>query len=162
WNNSSGGSWALPGNWDSLPNAPDAIADFSTLDITSDAIVTLDGNFTVGNLLFGDASASNNWIINAGSPAGTLTLAVTTGSPTINVVNQNATINAVLAGNQGLTKSGNGTLVLGTNNTYTGGTTLNSGTLAINSAGALNTGALTINGGTLDNSSAGALTLSTN
>ena len=52
WNNTAGGSWALPANWDSLPNAVDAVADFSTLNLAANATVTLDGNFKVGTLNF--------------------------------------------------------------------------------------------------------------
>ncbi|MGL6073984.1 MAG: beta strand repeat-containing protein [Fimbriiglobus sp.] len=66
------------------------------------------------------------------------------------------------ATNLSLTKQGTATLTLSGNNTYTGGTTLTAGTLAINSATAIGTGAFNIAGGTLDNSSSGAITLSTN
>ncbi len=181
WNNPAGGSWANAANWDSLPNSIDAIADFSTLDIVSDATVTLDSatTFTVGSLLFGDTAASNNWIVNAGSPAGTITLAVASGSPTISVANQTVTINTTLAGTQGFTKTGNGTLAITTAlpagfgavldnagvltlsaaNNYTAGTTLAAGaTLNFNNASAIGTGPLVINGGTLNNSTGAAIT----
>ncbi|WP_267225560.1 autotransporter-associated beta strand repeat-containing protein [Dyella silvae] len=46
-----------------------------------------------------------------------------------------ATINAVLAGNQGLTKADPGTLVLTAANTYTGGTTISNGTLQLGEGG---------------------------
>ncbi len=56
-----------------------------------------------------------------------------------------------------------GTLQLGGNNSYTGGTRLDAGaTLDINNASALGTGTLTINGGTIDNTSGGAVTLTGN
>ena len=57
-----------------------------------------------------------------------------------------------IAGPGGLTKTGDGILTLGGNNTYSGGTTVNQGTLALLSAsGSLNpSGALTVNGGTFD------------
>ena len=147
WVNTAGGSWNTATNWDTnplIPNAIDAIADFSTLDITADATVTLDGSFTIGSLLFGDASASNNWIINPGTPgSSTLTLSVASGSPTINVANptaipifpgfvaQSATINAAIAGTQGLTKTGLGTLVLTAANTYSGATLVKAGGLIL-------------------------------
>jgi autotransporter-associated beta strand protein len=59
-----------------------------------------------------------------------------------------ATINNVLAGNDGLTKADLGTLVLAGANTYTGGTTIGAGTLQIGNGGA--TGSIT--GDVLDNS----------
>jgi fibronectin-binding autotransporter adhesin len=65
--------------------------------------------------------------------------------------------------------SSSGTLTLAGNNSYTGGTTLNSGsTLNINAAGtsitnsAIGTGTFTINGGTIDNTSGSTITLATN
>ena len=58
-----------------------------------------------------------------------------------------ATIGSVLAGSNGLSKAGNGTLVLTGTNTYSGGTTLREGTLVVN--GIVN-GAMTVEaGGTL-------------
>jgi autotransporter-associated beta strand protein len=63
-------------------------------------------------------------------------------------------------GTLSLSKNGTGTLTLTGVNTYTGGLTLNAGTLNINSAAAVSgsTGALTINGGTIDNTSGAAIT----
>ena len=94
-------------------------------------------------------------------------------------------IMAYNGGYGGLTKEGNGTLVLNGNNNmlyawltvnggvltlggtngmvgnYGYGTTLNAGQLNINNASALGTGDLTINGGTIDNTSGGDVTVST-
>ena len=151
WTNASGGSWIDGTNWNtnpSFPNATGAVADFSRLDITSDTTITLDGNITAGTLQFGDIVPSNNWIVNPGtSPGDTLTLSVSSGTPIINVANptadpspptgsstlvsQSATINAIIAGNQGLTKTGFGTLVLTNTNTYTGATSVNAGGLTL-------------------------------
>ena len=61
-----------------------------------------------------------------------------------------------------LTYSGAGMLTLNGNNSYTGATTLNSGTLNINTATAIGSGTFTIAGGTIDNTSGSAITLSTN
>ena len=66
-----------------------------------------------------------------------------------------------------VSKSGTGSLTLNTANTYSGGTTLNAGTLNINNASAIGTGSLTIAAGTtIDNTSGPAntspITLSTN
>jgi autotransporter-associated beta strand protein len=58
-----------------------------------------------------------------------------------------------------LIKSGTGALTLNTANKYTGGTTLNAGTLNIGNTTALGaSGSLAINGGTIDNTSGAALT----
>ena len=62
----------------------------------------------------------------------------------------------------GLAYTGTGALLLAGNSTYTGTTALSSGTLDVNSAGALGTGALTITGGTIDNTSGAAVTSQTN
>ena len=53
----------------------------------------------------------------------------------------NMTINSAIGGGTGtiaLTKSGNGTLTLNGNNTFTGGVTINSGNISLANAGALN------------------------
>ena len=55
-----------------------------------------------------------------------------------------------ISGTGGLTKNGAGLLVLNGPNTYSGGTTLAAGTLAVGNAGALGSGTLTITGGVLD------------
>jgi fibronectin-binding autotransporter adhesin len=66
---------------------------------------------------------------------------------------QNVTFASVLAGANGtLTKLGSGRLTLAAANTYTGGNTVQSGTLLVGNAGALGatTGPLAVNGGSLD------------
>ncbi len=160
-NTSSGGLWSTTSNWsaDIVANGQDGTADFSTLDITGDDTVHLDSARTIGSLLFGDTTASNFWFLdNNGNAADVLTLSVSSGSPTITVNNQGAIISAVLAGTQGLTKSGAGTLVLFAADTYTGTTFINGGTLQVGNltAGSLNsTSAITLSGsGTLNISEA--------
>lgn len=121
WTNSAGGSWANSANWSggAIASGSGATADFSTLDLTANAIVTLDGAQTIGTLDFADtASSYYNWILNTGS-GGPLTLAGS-GTPIINVSSDQAVINAVLAGTQGFLKTGNGTLLLTAANTFTG------------------------------------------
>jgi autotransporter-associated beta strand protein len=61
-----------------------------------------------------------------------------------------------------LTKSGSASLTINTANTYTGGTTVNLGTVNIGNATALGTGNITINGGTIDNSTGGPLIMTAN
>lgn len=130
WTNASGGSWQTSGNWTggNYTNGIDACANFSTLDLTGDATVTLDGNVTVGSLVFGDTTPSNNWLLSGG----TLTLRTSSGAPNITVNNQTTTIGVVVANNNGFTKSGSGTLVLSnTNDAIYGNITLNNGVLDI-------------------------------
>src|SRR5262249_12516490 len=132
WTNIAGGSWATPGNWDAtIPNAIDAIADFSTLDITGDLTVTLDANRTVGTLRFGDTTPSSNWSL-SGPTAGTnLILSTSTGISTV-TVNAGTTVtmnNVTLSAAQGFIKDGGGTWILmpgsGGGNNGGAGTTLN-------------------------------------
>jgi hypothetical protein len=105
----AGGLWSVNGNWSGGigANGTGVVADFSTLNITADDTVHLDAARTVGSLIFGDTTPSNNWIVdNNGNSADVLTLAVSSGSPSITVNNDTATISATLAGSQGLTTNG--------------------------------------------------------
>ncbi len=62
--------------------------------------------------------------------------------------NSPLTINGSISGSGGtLIKSGAGTLTLSAANTYTGGTTMNAGTLTVTSGGVIGTGALAANAG---------------
>jgi autotransporter-associated beta strand protein len=188
WTNSTtGGLWSDPTNWAGgvVADGFDQIADFSTLDLTADNAVHLDSPRTIGTLLFGDTAPSNNWTLDSnGNAANALALAVSSGSPLIQVNNGIATINAVLTGSQGLTALGSGTLTLAAANTYAGVTDVVVGTLQVtNSSGSATgtgsvfvagslmgstlpgqgfiTGAVTINnGGKLLGSSGATLTLS--
>lgn len=130
WTSIANGSWPTAGNWQNgvVGTGVDNTADFSTLDLTAAVTLTLDGARTIGGLKFGDTTPSHNWTIATGT-GGPLTLDVTTGSPVVNVGNQIATIGVVVAGNDGLTKTGNGTLNLTALNTFSGVTTINGGTL---------------------------------
>jgi autotransporter-associated beta strand protein len=86
-----------------------------TLEITSTALLS-GGNYT--------GSITNN---------GSLLLAS----------NSNQTLSGVISGIGALTKNGTGTLTLAGNNNYSGGTTLNTGTLVIGNAAAAGTGTIT-------------------
>ena len=79
----------------------------------------------------------------------------------VTVTQNNLTIGGVLSGSSFLIKSGAGTLTLSGSNTYNEGTTLSAGQLNINNAQALGTGSFTIDGGTIANTSTGAIVLST-
>jgi fibronectin-binding autotransporter adhesin len=64
----------------------------------------------------------------------------------------NYSITSALAGSGALTKTGTGTLLLTGTNTYSGGTTINAGTVVVNSASSLGalSGSLNLNAGVLD------------
>ena len=130
WINASGGNWSNGANWSGgvVANGTDSFAIFSTLNLTSNATVTLDGAVIAGNLLFADSTPSNTWSLSAGT-GGALTLSVSAGSPIISVADQTAAIGAVIAGNQGFCKTGTGTLVVSGSNIYTGATTVSGGIL---------------------------------
>jgi len=138
------GSWSSGSNWTNgiVPNNPGAMADFSTLTLATDMDVTLDGVWTVGNLIFGDAGNLYRWELDAGN-SGVLTLAAT-DTPTITVNNQITTITAPVGGINGFIKTGVGTLVLGGDNSYSGGTTISQGTLEISNVTSFGAGPITL------------------
>jgi autotransporter-associated beta strand protein len=144
WINPGGGLWSAGANWSggNVAAGVDATANFSTVNLTGNTTVTLDTARTIGHLIFGDTAPSHNWIL---SGANTLTLDVSSGVPLINVVNQTATINSVIGGNDGFQKIGTGALVLTATNTVSGPVTFSGGTTTLNtSTGKLN-GATSIN-----------------
>jgi autotransporter-associated beta strand protein len=132
WTSTGGGNWTDTTKWSGgiIADGVDFTSNF-TSDITAATTVNLNGvNRTIGNLNFSDnGTATNSWVITGN----TLTLDVTSGSPAITTTN-NATISSILAGNDGFTKSGSATMTLNnSSNSYTGTTTINGGTLQVES-----------------------------
>ena len=128
WVSTAGGAWSATTNWlnGSIADGTDALADFSTINLTADATVALNSSRTVGVLKFGDTTPSNNWFLtNNSQSANILTLATSAGTPDIIVNNGDANISAAIAGTQGLVINGPGSLTLSGANTYTGTTTIN-------------------------------------
>jgi fibronectin-binding autotransporter adhesin len=145
WNTGNGVWDTSTTNWQSLVTgnpstyANGDVVDF--LDIGAANPVTLTLNSTVTPLSITSVNVTNTFLI--------------TGS-------------GAISGSTPVTVQGNGTLALGTTNTYTGGTTVTAGALAINYGGdglhnsAIGTGPLTLtNGGSLDNTSTNNVTLVT-
>jgi autotransporter-associated beta strand protein len=149
WNVDDNGSWSEAAKW--TPDVADGAGSTATFanDQTLDATITLDGNRTIGNVVFGDADPLTpaSWTI---SGPNVLTLAGTTPTVTVGAlgVDKSATIGSVIAGTSGLTKAGAGSLFLTAANTYTGTTVVDAGTVTISGTNAVTTGVL-VNGGTL-------------
>ena len=110
--------------------------DISSL-LKFDTIGTITNNMSVYNVL--------------ASQSATLSGAITVNNATWDVENgATITITGNVSGSGGVTKNGNGTLLLSGNNTYAAATTINAGTLNASSANALGlNNTVQVNGGTL-------------
>lgn len=129
WILNANGNWSTPANWSGglVPQGYGSTANFATLNITGDRTVTLDTAASLGAMTFGDlTTASNNWILAPGT-GGSLTMVALSGTPTITVNNQTATINTAIGGTSGLIKAGAGTLGLGASNPLAGPFTIQGG-----------------------------------
>ena len=147
--NAQSGNWGTEGNWlgSNIANGADYTAWF-TSDITDDRTVTLDAARTIGHITFTDAVESHDLTISGGN---TLTLAVDSDAPTIDVTQRERTltIGSVVAGDDGLLKTGPGTLALSAANTFTGTTSISGGALVVDAnggSGSLEENALTFGG----------------
>jgi len=138
WNVNANGNWSASGNWagNAVAGGTNNTADFTKLDISADRTVTVDAGRVISDILTGDTSGGSSWIF-AGA---TLTLANTTIQPQIRVLQNSATLSAVIAGANGLRKEQAGVLILNATNTYTGDTSINRGTLRFGSSAAIPSG----------------------
>jgi autotransporter-associated beta strand protein len=134
WLGDSAGNWSDTTKWTTgtVADGADNTATFGNV-ITADRIITLDGNRTIGNITASDTG--QNYTI---SGANILTLDRTDATkPTISVTQsgRTLTIGSVIAGNDGLLKSGAGTLLFNSssNNTFTGGFDISGGVVSVNS-----------------------------
>jgi probable HAF family extracellular repeat protein len=141
WNSSAGGSWATASNWTgNIPNAVGVVANFGTSPgLAASGDVTLDGNQTVGHIVFNNNTSS--YTINSGS-GGSLIIDDSTDvagpTPSITVSAGSHAINApiILATNNGSI----GVVV----NTWTGTSLTLGGSIAAMNGGS---GVLTADGG---------------
>lgn len=146
-----------PGNWTSsiVADGANQTANF-TNSITADRTVNLTADQTIGNINSSDNGAfGSTWIVDS-TTANKLILSGTT--PTITTLT-GTTINAVIDGTDGLTKAGASNLILAGPNTFSGGLTLNTGTLRLGNNSGAGVGTLTIKAGTTMHS-VGSRTLS--
>lgn len=140
WITDGNGNWSDTTKWAGGPPGvvafgTDNTADF-TLNLTADRVVTLDSAFTIGNIIKDDTTDSTSALtkiltIGGSSSAATptLTLDVTSGSPTITnndtFSSGRLQINRPIAGNDGLTIAGGGIVILQRNeSSYTGATSI--------------------------------------
>jgi autotransporter-associated beta strand protein len=138
YNNSepTNGFWGLTDNWAGglVASGASATADFTTLSILTNSLVTNTAPRSIGNLLFDNQTPVNNrsWTLTGGS-ANKLNLAsLTTAKPVI-VVNDVTALVGGLSGSVGFIKKGNGVLAIFGNtygNLVTGPITVSEGLLA--------------------------------
>jgi len=97
--------------------------------LTTNSTVTMDGDRTIGHLLFGDTTLDNSWALTGN----TLTLSTTTANPpTVTVNNPFVTNTTAIAGTQGFTKQGLGAFVLrNQNSTFEGELVITQGMVAV-------------------------------
>ena len=125
---------AWPACADTIINVGNTLTLSSAASVSSGPI-TFAGNGTMS--FTGSFTLPNDIVFNGGI----------TGS--INSNAQSDMLSGILSGAGSLSKIGTGTLALTGNNTFSGGTTLTAGTLAVGSDTALGTGAFNFSGGTL-------------
>lgn len=130
WAVDNDGNWSDSANWKNqvIADGIGVTGDFNSFPQTFFTSVTLDSDRTLGRLVFGNPDP-NDWTV-ASYNNSILTLATSSGAPVIEVASQTAIISAALAGNQGLTKSGPGTLQLTNGSSkFTGNITIDDGLL---------------------------------
>ena len=143
WNNNTSASIALKAK---------GITRYLTLsgDVVGEATIKAGG--AEGDLLLmGESSKSNTLKFEALKGNGELQIKLDADG-NFNVLNAEATLDMsiVVTGDKSLTKTGEGTLIFGASNTYTGATTVKSGTLKANATNALGaTKVIDVQGGSL-------------
>jgi autotransporter-associated beta strand protein len=127
------GNWSDTATWSggAIANGTDGNANFTGINITAAKTITVDADRTIGNITFTDQTTASHSMTIAGT--NTLTLDVTTGAPTINITqsSRSITFSAPLAGTKGLSKIGDGNLILSGSNTYSGNTTFSTVTSTV-------------------------------
>lgn len=178
WANAAAGNWNVGSNWTNelaTGSAPLASGRPSyTLNFNAVGTYTATNNLSLTGFQLNKLNLGANVTL-AGNP-----LAFVVDGETLPTINQNSgsavtistnldlgddltfggsgggtvTLSGVISGDGKLTKDGSGTLIVTRNNSFTGGTVINSGTLRINHVDPLQTtglgsGPITLNGGTL-------------
>jgi len=125
WARDADGFWTDGGNWQ---NNTMAIGSGMTATIARTTAVTAQqplDDFPLGGFVFSGA----NHVVSGGS----FILNASSSMPSVEVASGSSTINSTLRGIAGLRKTGSGTLTLTGISTYSGGTVVDAGTLALHS-----------------------------
>src|SRR5262245_11764096 len=168
------GTWTGPGNewtdgtnWSSNPGVPDNTATFTNNGAPTSVAISNDAEITT--MQFTAAAPAYSFIISSAfsivgidnSSAFAPSFILNNGAVLSFEIDNgsNTTVSGTISGNGSLVKEGEGTLTLSGNNSYTGGTLVNEGTLAVGSSTALGTGTLTVADGTTLQAAADGLAL---
>jgi len=108
---------------------PNTNADVAVFGANNGAAGAITAGTVIANGITFNAASSGTYVLSGGA----ITLDGTTPTITSNV---DASIASAIAGTVGLTKAGTGILTLSGTNTYSGGTAVNAGTLAVKQPGA--------------------------
>jgi autotransporter-associated beta strand protein len=164
-------NWQSAGNWSTQPVGGDTLYFAGSTQVTNTN--NYPGNTPFGGIVFnsgggafvlgGNALMLLGDMVNNSTSAQTLNLGLVLAGTNraINTASGNVSIPGVISengGSFGLIKTGNSALSLSGVNTFSGGTTLNAGTLQVSNGSALGTGTVTANGGTLKNTAGVATT----
>ncbi len=136
WARDASGDWNNPLNWTSgiVATGADMTATFA-VDVTATRYVNNDSIRTLGHLTFGDGNTNTpgTWIL-TNQP---ITLAVSSGTPSMTVAEGAGTLATTLAGGGGFSKQGEGLLELSGANTFAGPVVLGAGPLRVKHASSL-------------------------
>jgi len=181
WNASGSGSFNSAANWSAgtVPGAGQQ-ANFLTVP-TSDSVISLSGNVTLAGITFNNthhytigAPGGNSITLNGGTvPAvidlvnGTHTIAapqvLASAAQVETAPGTQLTILGGITGSGALTTSGIGLVSLSSTGAYTGGTTVNAGTLEVTAAGSVTGNSVSVaTNGTLTVDTGGSLSAGTN
>lgn len=154
----AGGTWGTDNFWNTSNTG--GAGTFSTSTTSSNTVnfgtgtnfaaspatvAIASGGVTVNSIVYGSGQTT---AITLGTAGNNLTLAGSTPTITVNNTRAHQAILSPIVGTAGLTKDGAGTLVLRGSNSYTGGTTVNAGTLAFGTVAAKSSGTHTFGAGT--------------
>jgi autotransporter-associated beta strand protein len=147
------GTLTLSGNNSYTGDTRTAAGTLALGSVNGVAGSTLDMNaLDSGTVAF---TAASTQTYNVGGLKGSRDLAIGGNTLSVGGNGQSTTYAGSLSGTGALAKQGAGTLTLSGNNSYTGGTNLSAGVLAVGGASALGTGTLALNGGALSAAAGG-------